>query len=205
MKYKGKNEFFQNAVFVLNKMNSVKEGSTVLNSLSSSGNKYYYTNVAPTNGSDAATVPPGDRINGTYFLMGKDASLEDTAHELFHGYQLEKEVGGESVTNEVEAYVYGYSVAYNYAVEHFSDSESQAFLGKSSNMGQNNFAGTLYNEAFQNLLTGNIFSSFSNYFTAVMNFKNGARANSTGYYNSAPMQSRNRNLGLLRSFLPLIK
>jgi len=43
MKYKGENEFFQKSISVLNKMNSVEGGNTVLNSLTSSENKYFYT------------------------------------------------------------------------------------------------------------------------------------------------------------------
>jgi RHS repeat-associated protein len=202
MAYEGDNSFFKQAVSTLNKINSVEAGNTVLGSLSSSENKYYYTNVASTEGSDAATVPMG---NAAYFLMGGDASLENTAHELFHGYQLEKGVGGQSITNEVEAYAFGYSVAYNYAMDHYTEAESQTFLNRSSNMGQNNFSGKLYNEAFQNMLTGNILSSFSNNLTAVLTFKGGSLANSSSLYNNYPMQRSNRNYGLLRSFLPLIK
>ena len=204
MEYKGKNEFFKNTTSLLNKMNSVEAGNTVLNTLSSSENKYYYTNIEAQKGSGASTVPiPGS--TDVYFKMGENASLENTAHELFHGYQLEKGVGGQSITNEVEAYAYGYSVAYNYAMDHFSSAESQAFLNQSTNMGQNNFSGNLYNNSFKSLLTSNVNNYLANYIIAISTFKEGASANLHGIYNNYPIQRSNRNYGLLFSFLPLLK
>jgi len=138
--------------------------------------------------------------------MGENASLENTAHELFHGYQIEKGVGGQSITNEVEAYAFGYSIAYNYASDHYTTAESQAFLNQSgNNVGQNNFPGILYNNSFKSLLTSNANNSLVNYTIAISAFKGGALVNSKGLYNNYPIQQPNRNKGLLFSFLPLIK
>ena len=202
MEYKGDNTFFENAVSVLNKMNSVSAGSVVVGELHSSENKYYYTNGISKGGSDASTIPDP---TGTYFFMGNNPSLKNTAHELFHGYQIEYGVGGQSVINEIEAYAFGYAVAYNYATENFMQPESQKMLNSQINAGKNSILGTFYNDAFQNMIFGNKFTANVAYGNAAIGFKGGSRANASGLYNAYPFQGTNINRGLLRPFLPLVK
>mgnify|MGYP002336011337 CR=1 FL=1 len=199
-KYKGKDEFVSSAYKTLNGMNSTRNGKSVLGELSASENKFTFTNTyeKDSEGNDAkGTLSFAENKDGggeihAAALMNKETGLgekiENTAHELYHGYQHENGQGGPSVNNEVEAYLFGRSIALQ------SHNASNFSFGNMSIMGKE------YESAMLNLLTNAKFDrkSFQN---AVMAFKTGSTANTSGIYNG---HAYRRKRPLISRFYPLI-
>ncbi len=123
--YKGHNAAIRNFVKTLNKINSTSMGNKMLRSLHNSKRKYTITNKTSASGT-RATVE--DKKNGVCVgainKMGKSHTLLNLAHELFHSYQFEKNQGGRSIWNEVEAYAFSNRLVkiYNTKLAEMSDS-----------------------------------------------------------------------------------
>ena len=121
-------------------------------------------------------------------------NLETTAHELFHGYQHENGQGGASIFNEVEAYAFGYAVAFQYALDNEKLYVSTTTEGH---------AGEAYQTAFTELIYGASFSK-DNFVSTVKNFKKGSTSNASGLYNKAVLKRTNQKKSMLSRFYPLI-
>lgn len=180
-KFKGKNSFVSTAFKSLNAISSTKNGKSVLGELSSSKNAFNFTNTYATDSkgtvqkdalSFEANKNGGGEIHAGALLADTDPGqkTENVAHELYHGYQHENGQGGATVNNEVEAYLFGRSVAIQ---------SGQAFdysFGNLSNMGK------VYDNAMFNSITNPQFDPAS-FNSAVMTFKTGSRVNQGGIYN----------------------
>ena len=210
MKYEGDNQFVGSVVSNLNKMASTELGSQLLNPLISSENTFDFTNTfyKDQNGNDVKDVlrfdeyeGGGGRIDAGALLAGMDASqaLGSTAHELFHGYQTENGQGGGSIMNEVEAYMFEYSLQNEYEFK----SENFAF-GSTIPLGRNNEAGKLWEQSFNNLYTSDKFST-PDFVNAVKSFKAGSLKNGTGLYSNHSLQRANQKKSMIARFYPLIR
>lgn len=107
-------------------------------------------------------------------------TVEGTAHELMHCVQYEYGQGGQTIFNEVEAYVFGYGVASNYA-----SSRGEGF-GSMTDMGIDGSAAAV---AWQTSFTDLVNNGYSKaaMVDAVCNFKAGAQVNQSGTYSTYPL------------------
>ena len=210
MKYEGGNQFAGSVVSSLNKMASTELGSQLLNPLISSENTFDFTNTfyKDQNGNEVKDVlrfdeyeGGGGRIDAGALLAGMDDSqaLGATAHELFHGYQHENGQGGSSIMNEVEAYMFEYSLQNEYAFK----SENFGF-SSTIPLGTNNNAGKLWEQSFNSLYTGNKFST-PNFVNAVNSFKAGSIKNASGLYSNTPLRRSNQTKSMISRFYPLLR
>ena len=107
-------------------------------------------------------------------------TVEGTAHELMHCVQYEYGQGGQTIFNEVEAYVFGYGVASNYA-----SSRGEGF-GSMTDMGIDGSAAAVAWETSFTDLVENGYSKTA-MVDAVCNFKAGAQVNQSGKYSTYPL------------------
>jgi RHS repeat-associated protein len=214
MKYGGDNAFVSTSVNALNKMNSTKIGSQVLGELVGSENQFNFTNTfaKDNNGNDvkdalsfAKSENGGGEVHAGALMgdkMQEGQKLESTAHELFHGYQYEKgqTLNGSlaTVNNEVGAYLFGRAVSLS------------ADYGTSTNFGNNTVAGQAYDQAMNSLIFAPSFN-YSQYSTAVSNFKAGSSVNVSktgipgqGLYKNFKTNSTLTN-PLIKNFFPLVR
>ena len=126
MTYKGKDNFIILVVDLLNKINSVQKGKTVVQILCKSLNMINIINRYPTdkNGKlrtnaqgkhmealECHFLPNGGgSIDAMQLLKKQNDIIEMIAHELFHFYQKEKGQNAATVNGEVGAYLYGYCI-----------------------------------------------------------------------------------------------
>ncbi len=211
MKYKGDNKFVSLAVNKLNQMGSTKNGNKVLGELISSKNVFSMTNTfaKDKNGNDVKGALSfekaeggGGRVNAGMLYsktMTDNAKLESLAHELFHGFQNEQGQGGASSFNEVEANVFGVSVAQEYAFDN-----GMMGGGTATSLGQDNGNGKVYESSFQQLLYSKAFP-LQAFEVAVRNFKVGSLKNASGLYNNYPLRRANQTKSLIKQFYPLTK
>jgi len=207
MQYKG-NDFVSTTVNFLNAAYN-NGGAKMMDVLIGSSNSFNMVNQIPTyNGSpvDALQFDPTTGGGGNIYaklLLNSNisdfAKVEGVAHELFHGFQHEKGQGGASVFNEVEASVFGYSVAQNWGFQNvFSGARSGTSFGTDTPNGQ------IFEKAFFNMVNGNKFSS-RDFIDAVNTFQTGSAKGTSRFYQNHPLRSPNQTRLLLPQFYPLIK
>ena len=183
-KYKGKDSFVSTTLKTLNTMNSTKNGATVIGELSKSENKFNFENsyIKDKNGNDikgALSFEGAKEGGGTIHAAGLTENsdfgekVENTSHELFHGYQFEMGNTESSVNKETEAYLFGRSVALDAGVK------------VNYGFGNSRFTGEIYQNSMFNLLTNPKFDQ-KEFNISVMTFKTGAAVNYRGLYNSHP-------------------
>ncbi|MDD4727443.1 MAG: RHS repeat-associated core domain-containing protein, partial [Dysgonamonadaceae bacterium] len=196
MEYDGDNIYFANTITTLNQMNSVENGGIVLGELHGSENIFEVTNQSSSTEGTGQFVEKEN--GGAIIKLGESFTLENIAHEMFHGYQHEMGQGGASIFNEVEAYLFGYTVGQQY----FFDNEGPQ-VSSMIPMGRKNAAGAIYEKSFDNL--SKRFST-EDFKKTVINFKGGSEINSQGIYNNNyPIQRQNQRKSLIKRFYPLIQ
>lgn len=217
MKYKGDNAFVTTSITALNQMNSTEIGGQVLGKLVGSKNQFNFTNTysKDNDGNEAKdalsfskSANGGGEIHAGALMGDKiqeGQKLEYTAHELFHGYEYEKGQTSNgslaTVNNEVDAYLFDRSVYYSYN------------QGKPFSMmpwGNRTQVGDTYDNAMNSLIWAPAFN-YSQYSTAVNNFKAGSSANVSktgipgqGLYRNFTINSNLIN-PLIKNFYPLVR
>jgi len=217
MKYEGDNAFVSASITSLNQMNSTEIGGQVLGELVGSKNQFNFTNTfaKDKDGNEvqnalsfAKSENGGGEIHAGALMgekMQEGQKLESTAHELFHGYQYEKgqTLNGSlaTVNNEVGGYLFGRAVYYSY-------NQDKGF--GMMPWGNGTQAGDSYENAMNSLIWAPSFN-YSQYSTAVNNFKSGSSVNvsKTG----VPGQGLYRNFKtnttltnpLIKNFFPLVR
>lgn len=198
MEYQGSNSFVSNMVSNLNAVYA-NGGSNMLDFLIGSKNAYNVVNQVPgidgAGGSFRRNMEGGGKIYAGKIGTGFDyGSVETTAHEFMHGAQHELGQGGPSIFNEVEAYVFGYGVAKNYA------GKNGDVIGSMSSLGVGDTpASKAWENAFE-ILRDRGYSGKA-MVDAINNFKAGAQVNQFGQYNHFPMLPKPYNGGKLKSTL----
>lgn len=182
-------------------------GEEVLGTLTSSSKSYNFVNTdvkdkdgnpttafAFVENENGGTIYAGQYMNNSVSGYGK---VEGTAHELFHAYQYENGQGGASIVNEVEANLFGSSIATNWAFD-------TGYIGANSStgMGNDTYMGKAFQSAFSSLQGS--YSGF-NFIKAAMTFKAGSEKNASDAYNNYPLIRENQKKSLIKSFYPLIK
>jgi hypothetical protein len=208
MKYEGDNEFISTSIENLNKLNSTGAGGNLLGNLIGSKNAFNFSNTYAKDkeGNDIKGTlsfkenEDGGGIINAASLMEEDISestkLEALGHELFHGYQHEQGQGGASIMNEVEANLFGYGTALEYAL----NNESFSSGGTGTSLGRNTAIGASYQKSFNSLLKGFSLGEFKN---AIMTFKKGSISNASGLYINYPLQRSNQKKSMINRFYPL--
>ena len=179
MEYKGTNSFVANMVGNLNAVYA-NGGNAMMDVLIGSENAFNVLNQNSSIDAAAGAFRRNMDGGGTIFAVKfggavNFANIETAAHEFFHGVQHELGQGGRSVFNEVEAMVFGNSVATNWSFDNGGG-------GSMTPMGQDTPAGQAYESAFRSLQWDGY--SQPSMVQAINNFQTGAYVNSTGAYNN---------------------
>jgi hypothetical protein len=197
MKYTGNDKTIATRVDALNQINDSKNGKTVLNELTGSKNMYMMMNNDGSCSSNANFVENDMQKGGEGGqIMLNDNSLSDMSHELFHAYQSENGGGGNgSIVNEVESYLFQYSIA---------GSVNSTSLFASTG---NNASGVRgYNDNVNDLISSSSFSPES-FFNVVKGFKQFSEANRNGNYSKVSVLNSNQptkaTQSLITKFFPL--
>ena len=194
--------FIQDAIDYLNDIYN-SGGSGVMDDLMASAHPFLITN-APGKGGNLQFAPynsgGGQVLAGAIMTPSFDSpsGVEYLAHELFHAIQYEKGQGGANIYNEVEAYAYGTIIYNNYLLSY----NGMAAMPIGGN-GENSFSGRLYEQAFSNLISGK-YTMLAHMGMALSNFKQGARVNATGLYNSFIEKPTSISTSLLAKYYPPI-
>jgi len=217
MEYNGKDEFTNKTIKILNQMNSTEIGGQVLGELVGSENQFNITNTfaKDKDGNEvknalsfAISENGGGEIHAGVLMgdnMQEGQKLESIAHELFHGYQYEKgqTLNGSlaTVNNEVGAYLFGRAVYYSY-------NRDKGFA--TMPWGNGTQAGDSYENAMNSLIWAPSFN-YSQYSTAVNNFKAGSSVNVSetgvpgqGFYRNFKTDTNLKN-PLIKNFFPLVR
>lgn len=125
-------------------------------------------------------------------------TVEGTAHELMHCVQYEYGQGGQTIFNEVEAYVFGYGVSQNYISNGAKDRGSMTSLGIDDSA-----AAAAWETSFTDLVENGY--SKTAMVDAVCNFKAGAQVNQSGKYSTYPLIKINPTHSILFDFWTGIK
>lgn len=105
-----------------------------------------------------------------------DSFSSAVAHESMHGAQYEHGQGGRSIFNEVEAYVFEFTISVNSKIK----SCDHSFLSAANSANETSY-GKLYYNSFGNLTSGYDIKSMAQ---AIISFKKGSTANNSGIYTS---------------------
>lgn len=202
MSYKGSNSFVSHMVDNLNAVYS-NGGDKLLDVLIASNNAYAMVDQPPTIEGAGATIRShengGKEISAQMLGATHDAlTVEGTAHELMHCVQYEYGQGGQTIFNEVEAYVFGYGVSQNYISNGGKD------LGSMTSLGIDDSAAAV---AWQTSFTDLVENGYSKtaMVDAVCNFKAGAQVNQSGTYSTYPLIKINPTHSILFDFWTGIK
>lgn len=184
MSYKGSNSFVSHMVDNLNAVYS-NGGDKLLDVLIASNNAYAMVDQPPTIEGAGATIRShengGKEISAQMLGATHDAlTVEGTAHELMHCVQYEYGQGGQTIFNEVEAYVFGYGVSQNYISNGAKDRGSMTSLGIDDSA-----AAAAWETSFTDLVENGY--SKTAMVDAVCNFKAGAQVNQSGKYSTYPL------------------
>lgn len=197
MSYEGSNSFVSHMVDNLNAVYS-NGGNKLLDVLIASDNAYDMVDQTPTIESAGATIKShengGKEISAQMLGATHDAlTVEGTAHELMHCVQYEYGQGGQTIFNEVEAYVFGYGVSKNYISNGREDPGSMTSLGIDDSA-----AAAAWETSFNDLVDNGY--SKAAMLNAVRNFKAGAQVNQSGEYSRYPLIKSNTTRSMLLGF-----
>ena len=166
-----------------NNLNENKAGIIVVSALHMDKTTYYVSNES-LKGDNTGRF---QEKSNTLYMGGHYANIGDIAHELFHAYQKMMGQGGESIHNEVEAYIFQAIVEGN----SFPLSQRSGMNGKDSQ----------YNSAVINLFCNKDHDSFDTYFDAIAKgFKKNAIVNINGLYNGINDRLSNQTDNLVKQF-----
>ena len=108
MQYKGNDAFTKETIDVLRQLNETRNGKTLLTELVGSDK---IITITSNESSEFGTCSFIANKNGGTLQMGSKPSLREIAHELFHGYQYLYGIGGRSIFNECEAYLFAIGIS----------------------------------------------------------------------------------------------
>ena len=183
------NAYSNGADHVFNQLISAREDYHVIDAIGKTGDLQFVVNNSGIGGSMFA----GALLSDSYDLT---LGVESVSHELFHALQYKEGQGGASITNEVEAYVFGYIVG-----ERYHNTLSTIFQNSNSNLGNNSVIGSAYQLYFNAMARG--VSNVPIFFEmAVDSFKKGAHVNMSGLYGKFPLRLPNYNNNLLSKYHP---
>lgn len=168
----------------MNKLYNTKNGKTVIDALSGEDCFYKISSDKISEKGSGAYVSSGSK-SGNIYLNGNNSSISVLAHEVFHAYQDYNGQGGPSIFNNVEAYLFQYSVGGNYMLQTDDD----------------NIDG-LYISTLNRLVSSDTFNE-DDFNFILNNFTDCAKANRNGIYDSFPVQLDNQKTSLIQSFFPL--
>ena len=192
MSYDDNDEFTQHVISALNTISDIG-GKYLLIDLLKSTTKYNYIPTTQLNSYTSNADNGSVTIGLSNSLLGnKDAFYSAVAHESMHGVQYENGQGGQSIYNEVEAYVFEYTMSINsFLTDGATEFKS---LGNTTN---NNHAGKLYGESIQKLSLNYGAKDMNN---AITHFSIGAAANNTGIYKNYPIRLGQNKQSMLQKY-----
>ena len=167
----------------LNDINNDKAGKVVVTALHNDETAYYISNKSIKGDNTGRFL---ERTN-TVYMGGHYLKKGELAHELFHAYQKKMGQGGESIHNEVEAYMFQALLDNDF----FLLSQRSGMNGKDED----------YNLAVINLFCNRDYSNFDKYFnTITKGFKNNAVANEKGTYKDMDDSINQKKTNLVKQF-----
>jgi len=170
----------------LNDIYSTKPGERVIGEMIKDGSPTFILTDESLHSDETGRFKPDGKKGGTLYMGGELETIGYLAHELFHGYQEMKGQGGNSIHNEVEAYLF-----------------SSLYSNKSINgLNCRNMKSKAYFQSVQNLLFTKDYNNFdSDFKQLVSGFKKHALANINGLYESMPLRRDNQKINLFKQLV----
>jgi RHS repeat-associated protein len=170
----------------MNEIYADKNGKTIIDEMNKEGILFKVSSETSNSDGSASYRSNGDGTGGTIFMNGKDKNVFLMSHEVFHGYQDMNGQSGRSIFNEVEAYMFSFSITDINVLNMYAGNTDQ-----------------LYGNTLNNLL----YSEFDavDFDFIVENIKNCGLMNIRNDYASYPERRENQTQNLISRFYPLIK
>ena len=192
--YNGNDDFTEKVYSDISAIYSTENGSVVLNKLINSNEHYIY------NSQNVGTIGTrgfiSNKIGGGTIKLGDDFSMDQVAHESFHGYQQAMGQGGRSIFNEVEAYLFAFGIVATYGYSHQQIPEGSPLFSKDG-------LDLQYEHAVNSLIWNGY--NIPNFQIVLNGFLVNSRANMNGVYNTYPMQRPNQVNSLIQPLYPLVR
>jgi hypothetical protein len=169
----------------MNKIYKTDNGKKAIDEMNGEGVMYKVSSETQVPGAGGSYQTNGDGTGGTIYLNGSDNKIEVLSHEMFHGYQDMHGQGGTSIHNEIEAYLFEFSVSFQSG-------------GASPKLKRENDA---YNQQVDNMIDSYSAGTMNN---LINGFKEHAGVNAMGTYNSYPLRRTNQKNSLIEQFYPLM-
>ena len=167
----------------LNDLNNNKAGKVVVAALHNDKATYYISN----NSRRGDNTGRFSEKTNTAYMGGHYSRTGELAHELFHAFQKMNGQGGESIHNEVEAFMFQALVDNDY----FPLSQKAEMNGINPQ----------YNSAVFNLFDNNDVDNFDTYFEIISKgFKKNAIINNSGLYQDMKDSLPNQKNNLVKQF-----
>ena len=175
----------------MNNIYSTKNGKKAIDEMNKEGVLYKVSSETQVADAGGSYQTNGDGTGGTIYLNGSDNNISALSHEMFHGYQDMNGQGGNSIHNEVEAYLFENSVSTQYSYANLVGSLGSSLKGEDPP----------HNHQV-NKLTDDYSSTTMN--NVIFGFKQYSKANANGIYTNYPLQRENQKTDLIQNFYPLM-
>ena len=191
MHYTGNDAFTKESIDKLNVINSITAGTGFMETLIESPLDFSISMADSKIDGTLSTTSISDTEK--QISAGRNASIEDLGHELFHAYQYANGQGGMSIYNEVEAYLFQAKLGYV-----LNNGSGRSMLETVINTSTN----AAYTDAVNTLLFGQQYDKQS-FNVVVSSFLQHSRANVGGVYNKYSLQQPTQKRSLIQPFYPI--
>ena len=191
MHYTGNDAFTKESIDKLNVINNITAGTGFMETLIESPLDFSISMADSKIDGTLSTTSISDTEK--QISAGRNASIEDLGHELFHTYQYANGQGGMSIYNEVEAYLFQAKLGYV-----LNNGSGRSMLETVINTSTN----AAYTDAVNTLLFGQQYDKQS-FNVVVSSFLQHSRANVSGVYNKYSLQQPTQKRSLIQPFYPI--
>lgn len=191
MHYTGNDAFIKESIDKLNVINNITAGTGFMETLIESPLDFSISMADSKIDGTLSTTSISDTEK--QISAGRNASIEDLGHELFHTYQYANGQGGMSIYNEVEAYLFQAKLGYV-----LNNGSGGSMLETVINTSTN----AAYTDAVNTLLFGQQYDKQS-FNVVVSSFLQHSRANVGGVYNKYSLQQPTQKRSLIQPFYPI--
>lgn len=191
MHYTGNDAFTKESIDKLNVINNITAGTGFMETLIESPLDFSISMADSKVDGTLSTTSISDTEK--QISAGRNASIENLGHELFHTYQYANGQGGMSIYNEVEAYLFQAKLGYV-----LNNGRGISMLETVINTSTN----AAYTDAVNTLLFGQQYDKQS-FNVVVSSFLQHSRANVGGVYNKYSLQQPTQKRSLIQPFYPI--
>jgi len=184
MAYDGDNKFVAEIITALNGISKVSGGNDVINSLIKSKGKYDFVEGGTTENAGGNFVAAGMNTYGGIINLS-NLDIQTIAHESFHAFEHESNLGGASIWSEVQAYAFAAIIGKEMGAQHFE------YWGNSTSP---NSPGSFFNGEMNNFIEKKDVISM---WPVIYDFKEKSFMNSTNLYDKFRYQQEHQKVNLI--------